>query len=66
MKQYRICLLDDDGRINLSFHLSFKDDLAVKEECATASLKDAVEVWDESRLVARFSGPNAAHNVAFQ
>ena len=62
MRDYRIFLLDSQGHIYLSHEVQCRDDLAALAEGEKLSSKSAVEVWDESRLVARVKAKNMALN----
>lgn len=63
MRNYRICSLDDVGRIFHAFELSCRDDLNALAEGERISEESAVEVWDGARLVARVKQGNAALNA---
>jgi hypothetical protein len=53
MQDYSIYLLDERGRVSLAFDFHGIDDLAALDESGKHSDKNAVEIWQRSRLVAR-------------
>jgi hypothetical protein len=54
MKRYRICCLEATGRIFRADAVHCHNDLAAMGIGQQLCADSAVEVWDESRLVARF------------
>jgi hypothetical protein len=58
MKRYRICCLEATGRIFRADAVHCHDDLAAMDVGQQLCANNAVEVWDESRLVARFEPGN--------
>lgn len=61
---YRVCILDAEGRIVLSRAADCTDDLAALAEAEGESSGQAVEVWDGKRLVARVKADNAPLSAA--
>ncbi len=57
MPEYRIYLLDHDGRIARSFALEVGDDPTALEKAEAIREADTVEIWDRARLVARLGTP---------
>lgn len=60
MKRYRICSLDLEGQVNFAVELACRDDLHALSEGEAICARNAVEIWDGARLVARVKAGNAA------
>ena len=63
MRRYRICALDEAGRVSRSLNFDCRDDLLALAEGERLSNANAVEVWEGSRLVARVKHGNAPLNA---
>ena len=59
MPEYRIYLLDHDGKIARSFELEVGDDPSALEHADAIRRADTVEIWEHTRLVARLGTPGA-------
>ena len=53
MQQYKIYIVDGSNRITRAFDYEGIDDLAALEKAKSYTLADAVEVWQQTRLVVR-------------
>ena len=63
MRRYRICALDEAGRVSHAHEFDCRDDLLALAEGERLSHANAVEVWEGSRLVARVKPGNAPLNA---
>ncbi|MBA2587031.1 MAG: hypothetical protein H0U98_00230 [Alphaproteobacteria bacterium] len=63
MRRYRINCLDIAGQISRVHEVQCGDDLDALDEGEKACEENDVEVWDGSRLVARFKAGNAPLTV---
>lgn len=63
MKRYRINCLDSHGHITLAQEVACRDDLDALAEAERLCEHNDVEVWDQSRLVARVKAGNAPLNA---
>jgi hypothetical protein len=63
LKHYIVYILDRDGRVSLVHDIRCKDDLDALHAGESFSLRNAIEIWQERRLVARVKLGNAALNV---
>jgi hypothetical protein len=62
MKRYRFCCLDAQGHIALAFHVACQDDQEALVEGESICGEAAVEVWQDSRLIARLKSGAAPLN----
>ena len=62
MHDYKIYILDQTGHIILAYDFEGPDDLSALDESKKHSDKSSVEIWQQSRLVARIGQGGEAAN----